>query len=280
MSGPDGGTGADAVLSAIFGVRGKVVLVTGAASGLGLAIAQVLAECGAVVAAADWDGARLAAAGPQLAAAGQVETAVVDVADAPAVRSLADGIAGRHGRLDAVFANAGIARGRGPGDESGQVDTFDPAAWHELLAVNLHGVVHTVRAAARHMKRQRGGSIVVTASTAGLRADPLVSYSYVVAKAGVINFVRQAALDLARWQVRVNAIAPGPFRTQLGGPGPLPPEAEARWSSVVPLGRMGDPAEIRGLALLLASGAGSFMTGAVYPVDGGQLLQGPGLGPA
>jgi len=99
-----------------------------------------------------------------------------------------------------------------------------------------------------------------------------VPYSYIVAKAGVINLVRQAALDLARWQVRVNAIAPGPFRTNLGG-GPIPPAAAARWNATVPLGRMGDPAEIRGLALLLASSASSFMTGAVYLVDGGQLLQ-------
>ena len=98
-------------------------------------------------------------------------------------------------------------------------------------------------------------------------------YSYAVAKAGVINLVRQAALDLARWQIRVNAIAPGPFRTNIGGAGPIPPAVEEQWASTVPLGRMGDPAEIRGLALLLASSASSFMTGAVYPVDGGQLLQ-------
>jgi NAD(P)-dependent dehydrogenase (short-subunit alcohol dehydrogenase family) len=129
------------------------------------------------------------------------------------------------------------------------------------------------------MKQQRSGSIVVTASTAGLRQDPYVAYSYIVAKAGVINLVRQAALDLARWQVRVNAIAPGPFKTGLGGSGPPRAEAVARWSAAVPPGRMGEPAEIRGLALLLASQASSFMTGGVYPVDGGQLLQSPPLRP-
>ena len=150
--------------------------------------------------------------------------------------------------------------------------------YHALIDVNLHGVVHTVRAAAAHMKRQRSGSIVVTASTAGLRNDPFTPYSYAVAKAGIANFTKQAAHDLARWNVRVNAIAPGPFKTNLGG-GPMPPEAEARWNAVVPLGRMGDPAEIRGLALLLASKASSFMTGGVYPVDGGALLQGPSLPP-
>ena len=81
---------------------------------------------------------------------------------------------------------------------AGQLDIFDMPDWAALFQVNLYGVVYTMRAAARHMKGQRSGSIVVTASTAGLRADPLVSYSYVVAKAGVVNLTRQAALDLAR----------------------------------------------------------------------------------
>lgn len=282
MSGPavPGDAGAGGVAGQLFDVRGRVALVTGGASGLGFAIASVLADCGAVVVVADRDPGRLAQATADLSQRGQAEQSVTDVSDAAAVQALADGIVSRHGRLDVVFANAGIARGRGLGDRSGQLDEFDLGDWHQLLDVNLHGVVHTVRAAATHMKRQRGGSIVVTASTAGLRADPLVSYSYVVAKAGVINLVQQAALDLARWRVRVNAIAPGPFKTGIGGTGPMPPEVVERWSSMVPLGRMGDPAEIRGLALLLASGASSFMTGGVYRIDGGQFLQGPPAGPA
>ncbi|MBO0824059.1 MAG: SDR family oxidoreductase [Actinobacteria bacterium] len=268
------------ILASVFDVRDKVVLVTGGASGLGLAIARVLAECGASVVIADWNEARLAEVADGSPHGCRIEQGVLDVSDADAVTSFVDGVVARHGRLDVAFANAGIALGRGPGDSSGLIDTFDLAQWRRALEVNLHGVVHTVRAAAVPMKKQRGGSIVVTASTAGLRQDPYVAYSYIVAKAGVINLVRQAALDLARWQVRVNAIAPGPFRTNLGGGGPRSPEAEARWNAAVPLGRMGDPAEIRGLALLLASSASSFMTGAVYPVDGGQLLQSPALGAA
>jgi NAD(P)-dependent dehydrogenase (short-subunit alcohol dehydrogenase family) len=265
-----------AALAGVFDVRGRVVLVTGGASGLGLAITRVLAECGARVIIADRDEASLAEAASDLAT---VERAAVDVADPEAVDALVDTVVDRHGRLDVAFANAGIAAGRGPGYAAGLIDTFDLMQWRQVLEINLNGVVHTVRAAARPMKRQRSGSIVVTASTAGLRQDPYVSYSYVVAKAGVVNLVHQAALDLARWRVRVNAIAPGPFRTNLGGGGPRRPEADARWAAAVPLGRMGDPAEIRGLALLLASDASSFMTGAVYPVDGGQLLQSPALGP-
>lgn len=266
------------ILASVFGVRDKVVLVTGGASGLGLAIARVLAECGAIVVIVDRDETRLARAVESHPAGTRIEQASLDVSDAGAVSAFVSGIVDRHGRLDVAFANAGIALGRGPGDDTGLIDTFDLGEWRQALEVNLHGVVHTVRAAAGPMKRQRSGSIVVTASTAGLRQDPYVAYSYIVAKAGVINLVRQAALDLARWQVRVNAIAPGPFKTNLGGGGPRSPQAEARWNAAVPLGRMGDPAEIRGLALLLASPASSFMTGSVYPVDGGQLLQSPALG--
>jgi NAD(P)-dependent dehydrogenase (short-subunit alcohol dehydrogenase family) len=104
-------------------------------------------------------------------------------------------------------------------DERGTVEAFDLAGWHKLMEVNPHGVAHTVRAAAKPVKQRRSGSIVVTASTVGPRVDPYVSSPYAVAKAGIVNLVRQAALDLARWQVRVNAIAPGPFRTNIGGGG-------------------------------------------------------------
>ena len=268
--------GVSDALNALFGVRGRVALVTGGASGLGFAFASILAECGATVVVADADDAALPVALEELPGARSI---VLDVSDGPAVAAAVDEIVSSHGRIDIVFANAGVARGSSPLMPSGSADSFGLDDYHHLLAVNLHGVVHTVRSAAGHMKRQRSGSIVVTASTAGLRNDPFVPYSYAIAKAGVVNFMKQAAHDLARWNIRVNAIAPGPFKTNLGGRGPLPPEAEERWKSVIPLGRMGDPAEIRGLALLLASDASSFMTGGVYPIDGGALLQGPSLPP-
>lgn len=261
----------------LFDVSGQVALVTGGASGLGYAFASILADAGAVVVVADWNAERLESALAGLSAHGRVVSFPLDVTDASAVRACADSIVAEYQSLDIAFANAGIARGRPPLIADGTIDEFDMADYDALIDVNLHGVVHTVRAAAAHMKRQRSGSIVVTASTAGLRNDPFTPYSYTIAKAGVVNFMKQAAHDLARWNVRVNAIAPGPFKTNLGGGGPMPPEAEARWNSVIPLGRMGDPAEIRGLALLLASPAGSFMTGGVYPIDGGALLQGPSL---
>ncbi len=283
------------VLEDLFDVRGQVALVTGAASGLGYAFAEILVQAGASVVIADWDGDGLKKAFVSLVdaaeAAGRVPppagrsgpplvtSRTLDVSDAKAVRAYVDHIAGTHGRVDIVFANAGIARGRPPLLPEGWLDDMDMAAYNALIDVNLHGVVYTVQAAARHMKRQKSGSVVITASTAGLRNDPYTPYSYTIAKAAVVNFTKQAAHDLARWNIRVNAIAPGPFKTHLGGKEPTSAEADAMWSAVVPLGRMGDPKEIRGLALLLASPAGSFMTGGVYPIDGGALLQGPSLPP-
>src|SRR6516165_705291 len=263
----------------LFDVRGQVALVTGGASGLGYAFSSILADAGATVVVADWNAERLEKATAELSAHGRVTTATLDVTDAAAVTSLVDEIVAEYKSIDIAFANAGIARGRPPLLPEGTIDEFDMSDYHALIDVNMHGVVHTVRAAAAHMKRQRSGSIVVTASTAGLRNDPFTPYSYTIAKAAVVNFTKQAAHDLARWNVRVNAIAPGPFKTNLGGGGPTSPEAEALWNAVIPLGRMGNTSEIRGLALLLASNASSFMTGGVYPVDGGSLLQGPSLPP-
>jgi NAD(P)-dependent dehydrogenase (short-subunit alcohol dehydrogenase family) len=274
------------VVDDLFDVRDQVALVTGGASGLGYAFASILADAGARVVIADWNADALGRAVGSLADSPDtasdppvVSGETLDVTDAAAVHALVDRIVADHGRIDIVFANAGVARGRPPLFPEGWLDDMTMTDYNALIDVNLHGVVYTVQAAARHMKRQRSGSIITTASTAGLRNDPYTPYSYTIAKAGVVNFTKQAAHDLARWGVRVNAIAPGPFKTHLGGKEPTSAAAEAMWSAVVPLGHMGDPKEIRGLALLLASKAGSFMTGGVYPIDGGALLQGPSLPP-
>jgi NAD(P)-dependent dehydrogenase (short-subunit alcohol dehydrogenase family) len=282
------------VVDDLFDVRGQVALVTGGASGLGYAFASILAGAGATVIIADWDKAGLEQAVADLGStvSGAVSGVQLDVSDAGAVHDVVDGIVAAQGRIDIAFANAGVARGRPPLLPEGWLDDMSMTDYNALIDVNLHGVVYTVQAAAKHMKRARSGSIVTTASTAGLRNDPYTPYSYTIAKAGVVNFTKQAAHDLARWGVRVNAIAPGPFKTNLGSANraahanaanaetPTGASNEDMWKAVIPLGRMGDPSEIRGLALLLASPAGSFMTGGVYPIDGGALLQGPSLPPA
>jgi NAD(P)-dependent dehydrogenase (short-subunit alcohol dehydrogenase family) len=180
-----------------------------------------------------------------------------------------------HGGLDIVFANAGIAAVPGYANPGGQeLHTVAGDAWRKVMDVNLEGVLSTMRAAAGVLKPQGSGRIVVTASTAGLRADPMVCYGYIASKAAVINIAKQAALELAPHGVHVNVIAPGPIKTRIAGG--VTPEGEQTWSALVPLGRMGEPEELKGLALMLASPASSFITGAVITIDGGQFLGEPG----
>src|SRR5215469_16935739 len=163
------------VVDDLFDVRGRVALVTGGASGLGYAFASILADCGAVVVVADWNAERLEKAVAALSgdSGAAVTGARLDVADAAATRALVDGIVAEHGRIDIAFANAGIARGRPPLLPEGWLDDMDMDDYNALIDVNLHGVVYTVQAAAAHMKRRRSGSIVTTASTAGLRKRPV-----------------------------------------------------------------------------------------------------------
>jgi NAD(P)-dependent dehydrogenase (short-subunit alcohol dehydrogenase family) len=257
----------------LFDVRDARVVVTGAASGLGLAMAEVMADAGARVTLADLDADGLERAAGRLE--GEVRTAQLDVSDAAAVERLFDEVVEAQGGVDVAFANAGISLEAGVLDPRGGLEAFDRDNWDRVLGVNLNGVVFTMKAAARHMKKQGSGRIVVTASTAGFGTDPMVGYSYSATKAAVIVIVRQAALELAKHGVHVNAIAPGPFKTNIGGDAaPIPPEA---WAEIVALGRMAVPDELKGVALLLASPAASFMTGAVVPVDGGQLLMSHGV---
>lgn len=261
-----------ALLSRLFDLRDNHVLVTGAASGLGRAIAEAMADAGADLTLVDTDADALEDVASALAGrGGTVTTTVCDISDATAVASAVHGDGRRISSLDVVFANAGISGGRRADQQASGIEQVSHEDWDRVLSVNLTGALNTIKAAASVMRPQGFGRIVVTASTAGLRADPMVGYGYVASKAAVVNLVRQAALDLAPHNVRVNAIAPGPFRTNIGGRGPRDPAVDARWARTIPLGRMGDPEEVQGLALLLASPASSFMTGGVFPVDGGAL---------
>ena len=258
----------------LYNVTGQVAFVTGAASGLGRAMAEVLAENGACVTMADIDGDALEALVRTMRQAGSaVEAAVLDVADTDALRGGIDAVVKRHGRLDAVFANAGISSGPGfataAGRISGQIDHTSLATWRKVLDVNLTSVFVTMQAAAAHMKAQRSGRIIVTSSIAGLRAETFVGYPYAATKAALINLVRQAARELAPYNVLVNAIAPGVFCTNIAGGRLRDPAVQEEFRRIVPLGRIADAAEIKGLALFLASPASSYVTGTVIPIDGG-----------
>lgn len=257
-----------------FSMAGKVAMVTGAASGLGLATAEVLAEAGAHVALADIDLAGVDRAVRAIAASGgSAEAVMLDVSDRAAIRRVTDDVVARRGRLDAMVANAGITAGPGYLTETGQINAVDDDQWDRVLQINLSGVFATIQAAAKHMKVRKSGRIIAVASVAGLKSEVMCGYAYTATKAAVVNLVRQAAMELAAYDVTVNGIAPGPFRTNIAGGRIRQPEVAQQFASMVPLGRIADPDEIKGLALLLASPASSFMTGVTIPIDGGIMAR-------
>jgi NAD(P)-dependent dehydrogenase (short-subunit alcohol dehydrogenase family) len=251
----------------LFAVKGLVTVVTGAASGLGLTISETMAANGAEVVLVDRNETELKRVSEDIIPGAEV--AVVDVADADAVRRLMDDVVARKGRIDVVFANAGISAGAGFRSPQGQIENIKLGAWNEVLAINQTGAFATMQAAARHMKAQRGGRIIVTASVGGLRGAAPVGYAYAASKAAVVNLVRQAALELASFDVQVNAIAPGFFRTSLGGGRLLNEATTTPLEAIVPMKRIAMPHEIAGVSLLLASPAASYITGSVFTVDGG-----------
>lgn len=269
-----------------FAIAGRSALVTGAASGIGLAYAETMAEAGAGVTLTDIDAEGAAREAARLRDAGYDARAQgCDVTDLDQVARAFDAHVAAFGGCDIAFANAGLDPGHGfwtpdgTRDPEGQIDVYDPARWHRSIAVNLTGVFHTVREAARVMKRneratgRRGGSIVITSSNAAEVNEAIVGVPYMPAKAGVKHFMRHMAYELAAFGIRVNAIAPGPFVTNIGGGWVKNnPAARAAWDELVPVGRIADPDQIKPLALLLASDAGSYMTGSHVMIDGGMQL--------
>lgn len=267
----------------LFRVSGKRVVVTGAGSGIGLAIAEALAENGARVALLDIALDRAEAQAARLREAGCDAIAIgMDVSDPASVDDGMDRCAARWGGLDVLFANAGIDPGSqvlGPDGQrstDGALENYDLGKWHKVIGISLDGVFYSVRAAVRHMKPQRAGSIVITTSVSSVRAMP-IGIAYSAAKAGAAHFMRNAALELAAYNIRVNAIAPGPFVTNIGDGFVRDSAVQEMMRSMIPLGRMGDVSEMKGLALFLASPASSFMTGAELFNDGGLSL-GPPVG--
>jgi NAD(P)-dependent dehydrogenase (short-subunit alcohol dehydrogenase family) len=255
----------------MFEVRDRVAFVTGAASGLGLAYAEVMAENGARVVLSDIDGAGAERESARLRAAGHAaEALTLDVADLAAIRSAIDATVAKHGRLDVCFANAGISSGTGPFTEAGAIANVSLETFARVVHINLTSVFATVQAAAVHMQRQKAGRIIVTASISGMRSEPISGYGYVATKAAIINLVRHAATELAQYNVLINAIAPGPFYTNIAdGRLRRDPDLVKQFEEAVPLHRLAQPSEIKGLALFLASDESSYVTGTVIPIDGG-----------
>jgi len=267
------------VVQDLFNISGKVVVVTGAASGLGASVAEAMAENDARVVLFDVNEEGLADTAHRLGKLGaEIVTMKVDVSNRNEMRRAIDSVVDRFGRLDIAFGNAGIGGGAGflgldgSANAGGEIGSVTDELWDKVLAVNLSSVFATIQSAAFHMKKARGGRIIITTSVASFRNQGWVGTPYMPAKAGAAHLVRQMALELARYNITVNAIAPGAFATNIGGGRMKLGEVSQMMSKRIPLGRVAQPVEIKGLALFLASPASSFITGAEIPIDGGASI--------
>jgi len=249
----------------MLSLTGKTALVTGASSGLGAHFARVLAGAGAAVALGARRLDRLRQLEAEIRSAGGSAWAVeLDVTDQASVARAFDAAQAAAGPVTVLINNAGVPSG------SFFVKTSEEE-WRDVMAVNLDGVFRVGREAARRMiANGTGGSIVNIASILGFGAIRSLS-AYAASKAAVVSLTRSMALEMARERIRVNAIAPGYFSTEINADF-LASEAGRRLLSRVPMGRAGNLAELDGPLLLLASDAGAFMTGSVITVDGGHLL--------
>jgi NAD(P)-dependent dehydrogenase (short-subunit alcohol dehydrogenase family) len=263
-----------------FDVAGFGVIVTGGASGLGLAYGEVLAAHGARVTLIDVDGDAVAAQASRLQGDGlDVRSAIADVTDHAGLDGVIDEAAQLYGRLDVAFANAGIdpgvgfvgawAGGERPRVQEGALERYSDQRWNRVIDINLSGIFATARAAARHMRPRGFGRIIVTTSLAATKVEPAIGSAYMAAKAGARHLMHSIALELAAHGITVNAIAPGFFVTNIGGGHAHNPDVQAAIAKDIPMHRVGRPDDIKALALFLASPASDYITGQEIVIDGG-----------
>src|SRR5262249_11128844 len=249
----------------LFSLAGTTAFVTGASSGLGRHFARVLAGAGAGVALAARRLDRLRQLEAEIRAAGGKAWSVgLDVTDRTSVASAFDAAEAAAGPVTVLVNNAGVPSG------SFFIKTSENE-WRDVMAANLDGVFRVGQEAARRMaERGAGGSIINIASILGFGVVKSLS-AYAASKAAVVSLTKSMALELARDRIRINAIAPGYFSTEINADF-LASEGGKRLQPKVPMGRFGRLEELDGPLLLLASSAGAFMTGSVVTVDGGHLL--------
>ena len=234
-------------------LAGRVAIVAGGAGGIGSAVAQSLLEQGARVGVVDVAGRSTDE---------RIEWLECDVAEASAVAALFETVGERFGRLDVLVHAAGITR-------DAVLWKMQPEDWSRVLRVNLDSAFHLLREAIPLMRRTGGGSVVLVSSINGERGK-FGQANYAASKAGLIGLARTAALELGRFGIRVNVVAPGLIDTPMTAD--LPADVRERAIAETALGRAGRPADVAGAVLFLASSLAAHVTGQVLRVDGGQLM--------
>lgn len=251
----------------MFELDGKVAVVTGAATGLGAAFAEAMAEAGADVACADIDAKGMKKTVAKIKKRGRKSIAVLcDVSKEDNCVRLIEKTVETFGRLDILINNAGIVEG-----EPKPVHECTTEAWNSVLAVDLNGVFYCTREALKIMVKQKSGKIINIASIFGLTGSghlfPVPVYN--TAKGAVVNLTRELGIEYAPLGINVNAICPGFFITNIGGGKSYTPEFDEMVSAFIPMGRQAQPEELKGAAIFLASAASNYMCGQTLVVDGG-----------
>lgn len=249
-----------------FDLSGKVALITGASRGIGLAIAETFSDAGAKVVLSSRKQAALDEAAKKInSAGGEALPISAHTGDFEAVNDLVKKAIDTYGGVDILVNNAGTNPHFGP------ILTAEESHWDKILDVNLKGYFRMIKACVASMRERGGGKIINIASIAGLQVSPGLGI-YGVSKAGVLMLTKTLAVELAKDNIQVNAIAPGLIKTKFSRALWETPDAYKFATKGIPQGRLGIPEEISGMALYLASEASSFTTGGVFVIDGGQII--------